>query len=178
MPGGQVVLEGCYQLFINSSLNSSCGQLKVKHIYVKKWIISLTLHTVPFFLNIDTPVCFRIDLGRRLNLINASFVICEGIIAVRSENHSRNFSTAEVHKSRTPVLYNLAPNIYGFSEVNTLHVNFSMVRILMRFLHIRKIWWYAIYTSRNITQCKLWYHHPVLLLNGYMLPLSERRQGF
>jgi len=28
MRGGQVVLEGCYQLFINSSLNSFCGQLK------------------------------------------------------------------------------------------------------------------------------------------------------
>jgi len=31
--GGQVVLEGFYQLFINSSLNSSCGQLKEKHFY-------------------------------------------------------------------------------------------------------------------------------------------------
>ena len=31
--GGQVVQEGCYQLFINSSLNSSCGQLKRTHVY-------------------------------------------------------------------------------------------------------------------------------------------------
>jgi len=33
MRGGKVVLEGFYQLFINSSLNSSCGQLKEKHFY-------------------------------------------------------------------------------------------------------------------------------------------------
>jgi hypothetical protein len=33
MRGGQVVLEGCYQLFINSTLNSFCGQLKEKHFY-------------------------------------------------------------------------------------------------------------------------------------------------
>jgi len=35
MRSGQVVLEGCYQLFINSSLNSFCGQLKDKQFYLK-----------------------------------------------------------------------------------------------------------------------------------------------
>jgi hypothetical protein len=33
--------EGCYQLFINFSLNSSFGQLKQKQICVNKCIIPL-----------------------------------------------------------------------------------------------------------------------------------------
>ena len=33
MRGGQDVLEGCYQLFINSTLNSFCGQLKEKRFF-------------------------------------------------------------------------------------------------------------------------------------------------
>jgi len=39
-----VILEGCYQLFINSTLNSSCGSLKEKQIYVKKCIIFLAVN--------------------------------------------------------------------------------------------------------------------------------------
>jgi hypothetical protein len=44
MRGGQVVREGSYQLFINSTLNSSCGSLKEKVFYVKKCIISLAVN--------------------------------------------------------------------------------------------------------------------------------------
>jgi hypothetical protein len=36
MRGGQVVLEGCYQLFIDSTLDSSCGQLKEKKTLLLK----------------------------------------------------------------------------------------------------------------------------------------------
>jgi hypothetical protein len=43
MRGGQVVLEGCYQLFVNSTLNSSCGPLK-KKLYMKKCIIFLAVN--------------------------------------------------------------------------------------------------------------------------------------
>jgi len=44
MRGRQVVREGCYQLFIHSTLNSSFGSLKGKQFYVKKCIISLAVN--------------------------------------------------------------------------------------------------------------------------------------
>jgi hypothetical protein len=37
MRGWQVVLEGCYQLFVNSTLSSSCGQLIEKQLYIKMY---------------------------------------------------------------------------------------------------------------------------------------------
>jgi hypothetical protein len=70
MPSGQVFLEGCYQLLIDSSLDSSCGQLKDKYIYGKKCIISLTLCTVPFFKKNRHFGFFRNDLGWKLNPID------------------------------------------------------------------------------------------------------------
>jgi hypothetical protein len=146
MPGGQLFLEGFYQLFINSSLNSSCGQLKEKHICEKKCIISLTLHTLPFLKQRNSDR-FRIDLECRLNPIDTYFVICGGIFAVHFENHSRNLSTAGVYKSRKSVLYKLAPNTCGFSELNILHVNFPVDKILMCFLYVRQICRSAFYTT-------------------------------
>jgi hypothetical protein len=41
---GQVVHEGCYQIFIYSTLNSSCGQLKGKHCYWRNASPSLELN--------------------------------------------------------------------------------------------------------------------------------------
>jgi hypothetical protein len=44
--GGQVVLEWCNQRFLNNTLDFSCGQLKGKQVYVKKYINSLALFSI------------------------------------------------------------------------------------------------------------------------------------
>jgi hypothetical protein len=57
---GQVVSEGCYQLFINSIINSSSGQLKEHQICVNKCIIFFTVIIFGNFVKAETLELFLI----------------------------------------------------------------------------------------------------------------------
>ena len=110
--GGQVVLEGRNQLFINSALNSSCGQLRGKQFYVKKCINSLAMF--PIWAWIQT------------NSIEAWFIIVMKITSVRFENLSRRISVTTVQKPRTKLLCTVTLNTCGSSLRNIFPVNFPV----------------------------------------------------
>ena len=72
---GQVVLEGCYQLFINNTLSSSCGQLKDKH-FLRKCIIFLWYSVnYKYVRNGDTFEFFLFELECRLILTRPNLLI-------------------------------------------------------------------------------------------------------
>jgi hypothetical protein len=74
MRGGQVVLEGSYQLFVNSILNSSCGQLKEKQTYVKKCIISLAVNKLRLCIGRRHLAMSLFELGCRLILLRPNLL--------------------------------------------------------------------------------------------------------
>ena len=120
MRGRQVVLEGCYQLFINSSLNSFCGQLK-KIFYIKICVISLTIYKLWLCTKQRHFRVFPIWAGMQTSY--RDFVICMGIIAFRFKNHSRHIKTAGLHKSQASLFCTMTPIILA-SQCRSLFVFF------------------------------------------------------
>ena len=126
---GQVVLEGFYQHFINSTLKSSCGQLKDKLFYLKECTVSLAVNKLRVRIKWRHYGLFPISPWMLSNPIEAYFVICVGIIAVRLKNLSRDCRRAGVHKSLSNFFCTVTPNVSSSSVWNLLHVDIPMDRI-------------------------------------------------
>jgi hypothetical protein len=102
------------------------------------------------------------------NLFMAALVvICLGIIAFRFENNSRQISRTRMHQSRATLPFTMAPNTFGSSVWNILHVDIPVGRIFNWTLHLCKIFQSVIYTVRYRTESKCCYHHPVVFINRH-----------
>ena len=120
---GHVVLERCYQLFINNPLKFSRGQLKEKQFYWRHVSVSLSVYKLPACVRRRHIGFFPLWAGMQNKSIEDQLVNRKRIISVHFENHSNDISRAGMHKSRRNQFCRVAPNNWASLVWNTLHVN-------------------------------------------------------
>ena len=128
---GQVVFERFYKPFINSSLSSSCGQLKGKHFYENNCIINLTVNNLRLWNKLEKlKICSYFSWDSDY-FYRSSVYYLYVLIAFRVYNHSRHSSTLGVHRFQASLFCTVPHNSNGSSVCNIVHVNTAMCRIFM-----------------------------------------------